>query len=79
MCQTIHVDDVLEALLDDWDDQSEVDNAPHTQHRAAELPTSSETPDDAHLEFIRAVRHAKIQEVDAAAIQAVHDGLFASD
>jgi hypothetical protein len=75
MCQIIHIDEVFEAILDDWDDPNDT---PRARHLAGELPASPETPDDIHLEFVHAVRSAEIQKADDSAVQAVRDGLLTS-
>jgi len=78
MCQTIHVDDVFDAILDDREDHLEVDDPTHAEVIAEDIPAPPETHDETFLDFVHAVEYAVIREGDLAALQAVRDDLLTS-
>jgi len=67
MCQMVQMDEFVEAILDEWEDQLEVDEVLHAESLTEELPPPEETPEDVHLEFVRAVRRAVADDSDSAA------------
>lgn len=54
MCQMIRMDDVVEALLDEWQAQAGEDELVAPSETVLELPAEADVPTEFELEAIRA-------------------------